>query len=84
MEDTSSPIATLIYSILAFPIAFMILYWIKVRKDRHRNESGEMEYKSLGHALSFFVVEGLALVGCLSVLITAVSGIIRYIIYVYG
>ncbi|SFU55836.1 hypothetical protein SAMN05216339_10467 [Nitrosomonas eutropha] len=83
MEDTA-PIANLLYSILALPIAFMVLYWVKIRKDRHRNESGEMEYRSLGHALSFFVVEGLALVGSLSILITAISGIVRYIIYIYG
>jgi len=82
MEETT-PITTLLFSIIAFPIAFMILYWVKVRKDRHRNESGEMEYKSLGHALSFFVVEGIALVGSLSILITAISGIVRYIISVY-
>ncbi|WP_292977219.1 hypothetical protein [Nitrosomonas sp.] len=82
MEETA-PIATLLYSIVAFPIAFMILYWVKVRKDRHRNESGEMEYKSLGHALSFFVVEGIALIGSLSILITAISGIVRYIITIY-
>lgn len=83
MEETT-PIATLIFSILALPIAFSILYWLKVRKDRHRNESGEMEYKSLGHALSFFVVEGVALIGSLSILITAVSGIVRYIISIYN
>ena len=83
MDDTA-PIATLLYSILALPIAFMILYWTKVRKDRRRNETGEIEYKSLGHALTFFIIEGLALVGSLSILITAVSGIVRYLIYVYA
>ncbi|WP_350282450.1 hypothetical protein [Nitrosomonas sp.] len=83
MDDTA-PIATLLYSILALPIAFMILYWTKVRKDRQRNETGEVEYKSLGHALTFFIIEGLALVGSLSILITAVSGIVRYLIYVYA
>ncbi|CAD85876.1 MULTISPECIES: hypothetical protein [Nitrosomonas] len=83
MEDTA-PITTLLYSILALPIAFMILYWTKVRKDRRRNETGEIEYKSLGHALTFFIIEGLALVGSLSILITAVSGIVRYLIYVYA
>jgi len=84
MEDTTAPIATLLYSILALPIAFMILYWTKVRKDRRRNETGEIEYKSLGHALTFFIIEGLALIGSLSILITAVSGIVRYLIYVYA
>ncbi|MBC6961649.1 MAG: hypothetical protein DWB48_02640 [Nitrosomonas sp.] len=83
MEDTA-PITTLLYSILALPIAFMILYWTKIRKDRRRNETGEIEYKSLGHALTFFIIEGLALVGSLSILITAVSGIVRYLIYVYA
>lgn len=83
MEDTA-PITTLLYSILALPIAFMILYWTKVRKDRRRNETGEIEYKSLGHALTFFIIEGLALVGSLSILITAVSGIVRYLIYIYA
>ncbi len=83
MEDTA-PITTLLYSILALPIAFMILYWTKIRKDRRRNETGEIEYKSLGHALTFFIIEGLALVGSLSILITAVSGIVRYLIYIYA
>lgn len=83
MEDTA-PIITLLYSILALPVAFMILYWTKVRKDRRRNEEGEMEYKSFGEALTFFVIEGLALVGSLSILITAVSGIVRYLIHIYA
>ncbi len=83
MDDTA-PIATLLYSILALPVAFMILYWTKVRKDRQRNETGEVEYKSLGHALTFFITEGLALVGSLSILITAVSGIVRYLIHIYA
>ncbi|MBE7526768.1 MAG: hypothetical protein IT526_02645 [Nitrosomonas sp.] len=83
MEDTA-PIMTLFYSILALPVAFMIIYWTKVRKDKRRNEAGEIEYKTLGEALTFFIVEGIALIGSLSVLITAVSGIVRYIIYVYA
>ena len=83
MED-AAPITTLLYSILALPLTFMILYWTKVRKDRRRNETGEVEYKSLGEALTFFIIEGLALVGSLAILITAVSGIVRYLIYVYA
>lgn len=83
MEDDSQ-IMTLFYSILAIPLSFIILYWTKTRKDKIRNESGEMEYKTLGQALTFFLIEGIALVGSLSILITAVSGIVRYLIYVYG
>jgi len=83
MEDTA-PIMTLLYSILALPVAFMILYWTKVRKDKRRNEAGEIEYKTLGEALTFFIIEGIALIGSLSILITAVSGIVRYIIHVYA
>ncbi|BBL34806.1 hypothetical protein Nstercoris_01051 [Nitrosomonas stercoris] len=82
MEETA-PIATLLYGLIALPISFIILYWIKTRKDRHRNEAGEMEYKSMGHALSFFVVEGAALIASLSVLITAVSAIAKYVIVTF-
>jgi hypothetical protein len=82
MED--APITTLLYSLLAIPFVFLILYWVKVRKDRQRNESGEVEYKSLGHALSFFLIEGLAVISSLAILITAMSGIVRYVIHVYG
>lgn len=83
MEDNAS-IMTLFYSILALPVSFMILYWTKVRKDRRRNDMGEIEYKTLGQALTFFIIEGVALVGSLSILITAVSGIVRYLIQAYA
>lgn len=83
MEDDSQ-ITSLLYSILAIPISFIILYWTKTRKDKMRNESGEMEYKTLGQALTFFLIEGIALVGSISILITAVSGIVRYIILTYA
>lgn len=83
MEDNAS-IMTLIYSILALPISFMVLYWTKARKDRQRNDAGEIEYKTLGQALTFFIIEGVALVGSLSILITAVSGIVRYLIQAYA
>jgi hypothetical protein len=82
MEETA-PIATLLYGLMALPISFIILYWIKVRKDHRRNKEGEVEYKSIGHALTFFLVEGIALIASLSILITAVSAIVRYIIVVY-
>ena len=83
MEETA-PLTILLYSILALPFAFMILYWIKIRKDRIRNEEGQVEYRSLGHALTFFLVEGLALVGCISILTIAMSGILRYFVHVYS
>ncbi len=82
MED--APITTLLYSILALPIVFLILYWIKIRKDQQRNESGEVEYKTFGRAFTFLLIEGLAVVGSLAILITAMSGIVRYIIHIYG
>lgn len=82
MEDSS--LTTLLYSILAIPFVFLLLRWIKVRKDKRRNESGEVEYTSFGHALGFLLVEGLALIASLAILMAAMSGIVQYIISVYG
>lgn len=82
MEDSS--LTTLLYSILAIPFVFLILRWIRVRKDKRRNESGEIEYASFGHALGFLLVEGLALIASLAILMAAMSGIVQYIIRVYA
>lgn len=82
MED--STLATLLYSILAIPVVFLILLWIKVRRDKRRNEAGEVEYASFGQAIGFLLVEGLAVVASLAVLMTAMSGIMKYVIHVYG
>ncbi len=79
-----SSFSTLLYSILALPIAFGILYWIKIRRDKRRNESGEVEYTSVAQAIGFLVTEGLTVVGSLAVMIAAVSGIVRYIITIYA
>lgn len=82
MEDSS--LTTLLYSILAIPFVFVTLRWIKVRKDKRRNESGEVEYTSFGHALGFLLIEGIALIASLAILMAAMSGIIQYIIRIYA
>ncbi|HNO74208.1 hypothetical protein [Nitrosomonas mobilis] len=82
MED--SHLSTLIYSILALPVVFGILYWVKIRRDIRRNESGEVEYTSVAQAIGFLVVEGLTVVASLAIMIAAVSGIVRYIIITYA
>ncbi|MFO7580861.1 hypothetical protein [Nitrosomonas halophila] len=82
MEDSS--LSTLLYSILAIPFVCMILHWIKVRKDRRRNESGEVEYTSFGQAFTFLLIEGVAVIASLSILIAAMSGIVRYVIHTYA
>lgn len=79
-----SSLSSLIYSILALPIVFGILYWIKIRRDRRRNESGEIEYTSVAQAIGFLVIEGLTVVGSLAILIAVVSSIVRYIITNYA
>ncbi|MBK6618406.1 MAG: hypothetical protein WAT53_08895 [Nitrosomonas sp.] len=82
MED--SYLSTLIYSILALPIVFGILYWIKIRRDARRNESGEVEYTSVAQAIGFLVVEGLTVVASLAIMIAAISGIVRYIMVTFS
>lgn len=79
-----SSVSSLIYSILALPIVFGILYWIKIRRDRRRNESGEIEYTSVAQAIGFLVIEGLTVVGSLAILIVVVSSIVKYIITNYA
>ncbi|MDT8363194.1 MAG: hypothetical protein RQ714_00900 [Nitrosomonas sp.] len=82
MEESN--FSTLIYSILALPIVFGILYWTKIRRDKRRNESGEVEYTSIAQAIGFLLVEGLTVVGSLAIMIAAVSGIVKYVITVYA
>lgn len=82
MEDDS--LNSLIISVLAIPFVIAIQLWVKDRKDRRRNNDGEVEFKTMREALFSFFIEGIAVVGGLAILIAATSGIAKYIINVYG
>ncbi|SFP42487.1 hypothetical protein SAMN05216419_1002130 [Nitrosomonas cryotolerans] len=81
MEDAE---ITLMFSLLAIPVAIWLQLWVRTRKEERRNELGEEEFENTGRAFYSIILEGSAVVGGLIMVIVATSGVVKYIIGFYS
>ena len=76
MDD---PIYNLLISITLIPVAIGLNIWVRQRRRRRLNESGEGEFDSLSATLISTIGEGLAVVASLMCVIWIMGGIVRFI-----
>ncbi len=60
MEDAE---ITLMFSLLAIPVAIWLQLWVKARREKRKNVLGEEEFENTGWALLSIIIEGTAIVG---------------------
>lgn len=74
----NDPELNLLISFILVPIAIWLHIWVRKRIDRRRNESGQVEFGSLGATLISTIGEGVAIISSLILMIWVVGSIIRY------
>jgi len=80
MEDAE---IALMFSLLAIPVAIWLQLWVKNRREKRKNVSGEEEFASTARAFTSIIIEGTAIVGGLIMIIMGSGGVIKYIIKFY-
>ena len=76
MDD---PIYNLLISFTLIPVAIGLNIWVRQRRRRRLNESGEGEFDSLSATLISTIGEGLAVVSSLMCVIWIMGGIVRFL-----
>ena len=76
MDD---PIYNLLISLTLIPVAIGLNIWVRQRRRRRLNESGEGEFNSLSVTLISTIGEGLAVVSSLMCGIWIMGGIVRFL-----
>jgi len=76
MDD---PEINLLISLLLIPVVIWLHIWVRRRKNSMRNESGQVEFGSLGATLLSTIGEGLAIITSLILLIWIVGSILKYL-----
>lgn len=74
-----SPEYNLLISLALIPVVFMLQMWVRHRRLRRRNESGDQEFDSLGATLISAISEGLAVIGSLVLIIWIMGALLRYL-----
>lgn len=74
-----SPEYNLLISLALIPVVFMLQMWVRQRRVRRRNESGQQEFDSLGATLLSAIAEGLAVIGSLILIIWIMGALLRYL-----
>lgn len=74
-----SPEYNLLISLALIPVVFMLQMWVRHRRVRRRNESGDQEFDSLGATLISAIAEGLAVIGSLILIIWIMGAVLRYL-----
>ncbi|PTR07325.1 hypothetical protein C8R32_1079 [Nitrosospira sp. Nsp5] len=74
-----SPEYSLLISLALIPVVFMLQMWVRHRRVRRRNESGDQEFDSLGATLISAIAEGLAVIGSLILIIWIMGAVLRYL-----
>ncbi|SCY09255.1 hypothetical protein SAMN05216308_1049 [Nitrosospira sp. Nsp13] len=74
-----SPEYSLLISLALIPVVFMLQMWVRHRRLRRRNESGDQEFDSLGATLISAIAEGLAVIGSLILIIWIMGAVLRYL-----
>ena len=76
MDD---PIYNLLISFTLIPVAIGLNIWVRQRRRRRLNESGDAEFNSLSVTLISTIGEGLAVVSSLMCVIWIMGGIVRFL-----
>ncbi len=77
MDDSE---INLLISLLLIPVVIWLHIWVRRRrKNSRRNESGQVEFGSLGATLLSTIGEGLAIITSLILLIWIVGSILKYL-----
>ncbi|KIO50451.1 hypothetical protein SQ11_01980 [Nitrosospira sp. NpAV] len=74
-----SPEYNLLISLALIPVVFMLQMWVRQRRVRRRNESGQQEFDSLAATLLSAIAEGLAVIGSLILIIWIMGALLRYL-----
>lgn len=74
-----SPEYNLLISLALIPVVFMLQIWIRQRRLRRRNESGQQEFDSLGATVVSALAEGLAVISSLLLVIWIMGAVLRYL-----
>ncbi|MBN9123358.1 MAG: hypothetical protein BGO99_14710 [Nitrosospira sp. 56-18] len=69
----------LIISLALIPVVIWLQVWVRKRRSRRRNESGQQEFDSLGATLLSAIIEGGAVISSLILIIWIMGGILRYL-----
>ncbi|GAB1719763.1 MAG: hypothetical protein NTAFB09_14940 [Nitrosospira sp.] len=69
----------LIISLALIPAVIWLQVWVRKRRGRRRNESGQQEFDSLGATLLSAIIEGGAVISSLILIIWIMGGILRYL-----
>ena len=77
MEDAE---IALMFSLLTIPVAIWLQLWVKNRREKRRNDSGEEEFENTTRAFISIILEGAAIVGGLIMVIMGAGGVIKYIL----
>ena len=81
MEDAE---IGLMFSLLTIPVAIWLQLWVKNRREKRRNDSGEEEFENTTRAFISIILEGAAIVGGLIMVIMGAGGVIKYILNFYA
>lgn len=74
----NDPELNLLASFILVPIAIGLHIWVRKRKESRRNESGQVEFGSLGSTLISTIGEGLAIITSLILMIMVMGSILKY------
>lgn len=74
----NDPEINLLISFILVPIAIWLHIWVRKRKENRRNESGQVEFGSLGATLISTIGEGVAIITSLILMIWVVGSILKY------
>jgi hypothetical protein len=74
----NDPELNLLASFILIPIAIGLHIWVRKRKESRRNESGQVEFGSLGSTLISTIGEGVAIITSLILMIMAMGAILKY------
>ena len=68
----------LLMALFLIPVAIGIHIWVRRRKESRRNDSGDVEFGSLGSTLLSTVGEGLAVITSLILMIIVMGFTLKY------
>ena len=74
----NDPELNLLASFILAPIAIGLHIWVRKRKESRRNESGQVEFGSLGSTLISTIGEGVAIITSLILMIMVMGSILKY------
>ncbi|MBN9132916.1 MAG: hypothetical protein ABS69_03910 [Nitrosomonadales bacterium SCN 54-20] len=70
---------SLLVSLALIPVVIGLQVWVRNRRRRRRNETGQQEFDSLTATLLSALIEGAAVISSLLLVIWIMGGILRYL-----